>query len=75
MQSDEAAVAKLRDLTPPEADRNRIAAMLANFERGLGKGVGDPHPAPAMTPLPDGGRGGPQIPDPGAAKRGDVWPE
>jgi hypothetical protein len=31
----------LRDLTPPEADRNRIAAMLANFERGLGKGAGD----------------------------------
>jgi hypothetical protein len=31
-------VAKLRDLTPPEADRNRIAAMLANFERGSARG-------------------------------------
>jgi hypothetical protein len=37
-ESDQAAVAELRDLAPPEPDRARIAAMLSDFERGLGKG-------------------------------------
>jgi hypothetical protein len=37
-ESDRSAVAKLRDLEPPESGRATIDAMLSDFERGLGKG-------------------------------------